>query len=100
MTHRVIVSPRARGQIEAIDRWWRENRLAAPALFRQELAAALDLVAAAPESGTRYRSSPVPRVRRALLRSTRYHVYYVVRPGTIEVLAVWSAVRGTGPRLR
>jgi plasmid stabilization system protein ParE len=100
MTPRVTLSPRAKGEIEAIDRWWRANRPAAPRLFRQELAAALDLVVIARRSGHRYWGSPVPRVRRVLLRSTRYHVYYVVRTAEIEVLAVWSAVRGTGPDLR
>jgi plasmid stabilization system protein ParE len=100
MTPRVILSPRAKGEIEAIDRWWRANRPAAPTLFRQELAAAFDLVVIAPRAGHRYWGSPVPRVRRVLLRSARYHVYYVVRAAEIEVLAVWSAVRGTGPGLR
>jgi len=96
----VILSPRAKGQIEAIDRWWREHRPAAPRLFRQEIAAAFALVAIAPRCGRPYQASPVPRVRRVLLRATRYHVYYVVRATEIEVLAVWSAVRGTGPELR
>jgi len=38
-------------------------------------------------------------VRRVLLRSSRYHVSYVVREEDAVVLAVWGAVRGTGPDL-
>jgi hypothetical protein len=31
---------------------------------------------------------------------TRYHVYYrVAGPDQVRVVAVWSAVRGRGPRL-
>ncbi|MBW1905997.1 MAG: type II toxin-antitoxin system RelE/ParE family toxin [Deltaproteobacteria bacterium] len=100
MTRRVVLAARAKRHVGAIDHWWREHRPAAPGLFRQELAAAFELVVIAPQSGRRYRASPVLHVRRVLLRSTRYHVYYVGRDNDIEVLAVWSAVRGTGPDLR
>lgn len=34
------------------------------------------------------------------MAETRYHVYYrVVGPEHVRVLAIWSAVRGRGPRL-
>jgi plasmid stabilization system protein ParE len=93
----VVVAPRADRQIDAIDRWWRAHRSAAPDLFQDELGAALELLAFAPFSGQRYRSARRPDVRRTLLRATRYHVYYIVRKTDVYVLAVWSAVRGTGP---
>ena len=38
-------------------------------------------------------------LRRVLLRSTGYHVYYVVRGEVIIVVAVWNALRGAGPDL-
>jgi hypothetical protein len=31
------------------------------------------------------------------MRRTRYHVYYRVTDDTLEVLAIWHAVRGEGP---
>lgn len=38
--------------------------------------------------------------RRLLLPETRHHVYYrVVGAEHVRVLAIWSAVRGRGPRL-
>ena len=49
--------------------------------------------------GRSYAHSTVKNVRRVLLRSTRYHVYYVVLTDTVVVLTVWSAVRGSGPDL-
>jgi hypothetical protein len=35
-----------------------------------------------------------------LLKATRYHVFYTVTSDEIRVLAVWSAVRRSGPDLR
>jgi plasmid stabilization system protein ParE len=98
----VIVVPDAELQIRAIDGWWRENRLAAPALFSEELAAAIELIAGAPRIARRRRHRGVPGLRRVLLRATRYHIYYA--PSTegscLFVLAVWSALRGKTPPLR
>lgn len=95
----VVVVPDAELQIRTIDGWWRENRLAAPALFAEELAAALDLIASAPRIGRRRRHAAIPNLRRLLLRATRYHLYYAPAPigERLLVLAVWSAVRGQPP---
>ena len=97
----VFIVPEADAQIGEIDDWWRENRTAAPDLFAQELAAALALIETWPLVGRRRRHRGVPGLRRVLLRSTRYHLYYVpVDEARLFVLAVWSAVRGRAPRLR
>ena len=94
-----IVSPEAEAQIETIDTWWRRNRPAAPDLFREELASAAITIRTLPQMGHRVRHRVVKGLRRVLLRASRYHVYYVVHADTIHVLSVWSAVRGSGPRL-
>ena len=85
-------------QVATIDEWWRANRHKAPDLFVDELADAFALIEAAPTLGRPYASS-VPGVRRVVMRTTRYHVYYRLEGDDIVVLAVWSAVRGRGPRL-
>jgi len=100
VTLQVVIAPEAERQAREIDRWWRENRAAAPGLFLDEFAAAVELIGDMPLAGRRYMGGPVRGVRRVLLRSTRYHVYYVVRKSEALILAVWSAVRGTGPDLR
>ncbi len=41
----------------------------------------------------------VKGLRRILLRAARYHVYYVTDADTVFVVALWSAVKGTGPDL-
>jgi uncharacterized protein (TIGR04222 family) len=65
-----------------------------------ELADTFALVAAAPQLGRPYGATDVPGARRVLMRATRYHVYYVPEgEEDVVVLAVWSAVRGRGPRL-
>ena len=86
-------------QIEAVDLWWRENRPAAPGLFVEELAACFDLLERLPHVGRRYAHHEARGLRRVLLRSTGYHVYYVVRGEVIIVVAVWNALRGAGPDL-
>jgi plasmid stabilization system protein ParE len=85
--------------ILAIDDWWREHRLASPDLFSDELADTFAVVASAPQLGRPWTSTDVPGVRRVLMRATRYHVYYRIDGDDVTVLAVWSAVRGRGPRL-
>lgn len=100
MSPAVVISPEAEAQIRAIDQWWRRNRAAAPDLFVQELAEALAALQALPAAG---RSAPHPEIkglRRILLRAARYHVYYVADDEAVFVLAVWSAVKGTGPNLQ
>lgn len=95
----VVVTPEAERQILALDAWWRANRTAAPGLFTEELAAAFEILAEAPQIGRRFRHSTISDVRRILLRTTRNHIYYKIHKGSAVVLAVWSAVRGTGPGL-
>lgn len=102
MKARVIVQPEAADQVLVIDSWWRENRLAAPSLFTNELAAALGLLADAPGAGRRYSAREIPGLRRLMLPASRYHVYYVhdSEEGIVYVIAIWSALRGRGPSLR
>lgn len=93
----LIVSRRARSEIERVDRWWIENRPAAPDLFFNELRDAFDFIRRTPNGGLRYRNRQ--GVRRVLLRGSRYHVYYEIEPTRIAILSVWSAVRGRGPKI-
>jgi plasmid stabilization system protein ParE len=95
----VLLAPQAQTQVRTIDDWWRENRTAAPDLFAEELAAALSLLARAPRLGRRYTHPTVNGVRRVLMRSTRYHLYYIIHADTVLVLSVWSGQRGAGPIL-
>jgi plasmid stabilization system protein ParE len=93
----VVVAEPAERQLRIIDDWWRRNRLAAVDLFAEEFASAIDTLAAHPGVGARVRRRKVKGLRRFLLRATRYHVYYVATDRAVTVLAVWSAVRGSGP---
>ena len=86
-------------QIVAIDDWWRANRPKAPDLFVDELADTFALVEAAPMLGRPWTPTEVSGVRRVVMRATRYHVYFRMDGADVVVLAVWSAVRGRGPRL-
>jgi plasmid stabilization system protein ParE len=97
---RVRLTPDAVAQIDTVDRWWCDNRPAAPDLFADELAHALALIASLPFAGRPLRRPRMKGVRMLLLRATRYHVFYVVDANEIQVLSVWSAVRRSRPNLR
>lgn len=90
MSLNVRTAPEADAQIGAVDDWWRRNRLAAPDLFLEELAASFDVIGCTPQIGRPYRQSPVPGTRRVLLTGSRYHVYYVPFTTEVRVLAVWG----------
>jgi plasmid stabilization system protein ParE len=100
VTSRVTTTPEAERQLVEIDGWWRENRPSAPDLFVREFTAVSELIVTAPLAGRLYRDAHYPHVRRLLMRATRYHVYYMLQGETAFIVAVWSAVRGTGPDLR
>jgi len=101
VSRRVWATPQAEAQAHAADTWWREHREASAELFCQEFAGAADMLAVAPEIGRLYPAGGVPGLRRLLLPRSRYHVYYVhdSENDEVAVLAVWSAVRGRGPKL-
>jgi plasmid stabilization system protein ParE len=83
----VRITPEADQQIATIQAWWTEHRPAAPNLFIEELAGGLDIIARMPRAGRRCRHRVVPGLRRLLLRSSRYHVYYAPAGNTLFVLA-------------
>lgn len=95
MILKVKLTRRATREVRTISVWWRANRLLAPHLFEKELDAALEWLAASPESGQVYEVPGGRAVRRTLLRRSRYHVYYELDVATDElrVLSVWHASR-------
>ena len=99
MSVRITASSQADDDIRTIDEWWRANRPTARGLFAEELGEAMALLAASPDIGHHYLHQQIPGLRRIILRSTRYHLYYVLADDLVTVLAVWSAVRGRGPKL-
>ncbi len=94
-------TPRARRQAAEAEDWWRRNRTASPDLFFEEFLKTLDLLEDTPDMGSPVPRKQMPGLRRVLLPLTRYHGYYVHDEiaGELVILAVWSAVRGRGPRL-
>jgi plasmid stabilization system protein ParE len=99
-SYRVEFSPEALGHVEQIAAWWEENRPARPALFRDELEAAVCRLETAPRGGVFYGRTRIA-LRRLFMPRTRYHVYYTVEEtdGLVRVHAVWHASRGHAPSL-
>jgi len=69
--------------------------------IEENLAAALDVLAAQPLAGSMSNSSRLRGIRRVYLSRIRYHLYYRadVAGRKIDVLACWHASRGRSPRL-
>ncbi len=97
----VVISPTAQGHIDKITGWWRENRPKNPTLFEDELEKATQQLAAFSNAGLPYRESVGGTIRRLLLRNSRYYVYCRVfdEHSIVQIMAVWHASRGRGPRL-
>jgi plasmid stabilization system protein ParE len=93
--HRVELSPEALGHAQHIRAWWRENREAAPDLFVDELAQALQKLERFPQLGPAYSRAEIEGMRRILLPQSRYHAYYTVveDPDTVRVHAIWHIAR-------
>ena len=91
------VAARAAGEIERAERWWFENRPAAPDAFRADLHGAFTLLLRQPGVGIKVGNTKLPGVRRLYLGRIRYFVYYQLRSDKLIVLSVWHSSRGKGP---
>ena len=100
MQKRVLIAPQAEAQIRAIDAWWRRHRKRSSDLFSRELGEALATLEIASKAGRRYPHPAIQGLRRIPLRATRHHVYYLAGKDAVVVLAVWGAVKGSGPDLK
>ena len=86
--------------MEAAAAWWAANRPAAPNALRDDLAAALKLIAEQPACGVPV-ASRFPGLRRIHLARVGYNVYYRLAPRLrqVQVVAMWHARRGSPPPL-
>ncbi|MEO6602128.1 MAG: type II toxin-antitoxin system RelE/ParE family toxin [Polyangiaceae bacterium] len=98
---KLIFSEEAENDVEAIDAWWRENRLDAPRLFAEGLASVCQAIQRRPLILKPYSERRGMVIRRWQLERTEQHVYYVadIDNDTITVLRVWGARRKRGPKL-
>jgi plasmid stabilization system protein ParE len=94
---RVVATPEADTDAQRVDEWWSQHRGAAPNLFVEELADAIALLGMEAGVGVRFPHSAIPGLRRYLLRSTRYHLYFVYTDDLVVIIAIWGATRGTTP---
>lgn len=95
----VRVTKRAQAQIDRAATWWDQNRLLAPEAFDEDLAGAFSLVGVQPGVGAPVLNARTQGVRRVHLARIHYHLYYRVRGGQVEVLALWHTSRGSAPNL-
>ena len=89
----LVATPEAEVDARQIDEWWVAHRGASD-LFLEELTHALDLLAVEPGIGIRVAHQDIPELRRYLLRTTRYHVYFAYSDDLIVIVGIWGATRG------
>lgn len=96
----VQLSDEAKRQAKEIHAWWCAHRDAS-GLFKEELAAAKQILRRDADQRGVYCYEAGQAVRRLLLRKTHYHLYYVIEEDLqlVRIVAIWGAVRGTGPKL-
>ena len=96
---KVRVTKRAQTHIDRAALWWDENRPLALGALDEELKEAFSFLSVEPGIGAPALNVGAEGVRRVHLARVRYYLYYRVRRGQIEVLALWHTSRGTGPFL-
>ncbi len=91
----------AQRQAADIEGWWAENRPAASSLFAQEFRDTLEFIRTNPGVGIGWPTDRHPDLRRVIMPRTRHHLYFRVDVPSqvVQVLAVWGAPRGSGPKL-
>jgi len=99
LTFQIEFTDAATGQAEAATTWWRANRLAAPALFDDELAYALDLLARMPPPTQVWGEVEGKPVRKVRLPRTGHALYFTIEDDLVTVHALWHGARGSGPPL-
>ena len=82
-------TPQAEVQAEEAAAWWRVNRPAAPTLFADELAGALDLLRGAPDLSRRYRRARIPGVASTVAAGDS--VPRVLRPRRARLQRAWCS---------
>ncbi len=96
----VRFSKRAEREAARTNTRWRTDRPAAPDLFLDELATAIELLLVSPEMGTPFGTwQGTHLVRRVLLERSNYHLFYAIEADAIVLLSIWGTRRGRGPRL-
>lgn len=100
MTFQIEFTDAATAQAEAAATWWRANRLAAPALFDDELAYALDLLTRMPPPTQVWGEVEGKPVRKVRLPRTGHALYFTIEDDLVTVHALWHGARGSGPPLR
>jgi plasmid stabilization system protein ParE len=100
MKHEVLFAPEAETQAQIAAGWWKTNRPSAPQLFEQEVAAAVERLATAPDAGIAF-DVESGSFRRLVMSRTAFHLYYEVDESThqVWVVSIWGAKRGRRPRL-
>ena len=96
---KVRVTKRAQVQFDRAALWWDQNRPLAPEALDEELAEAFSLLSTEPGIGAPVLNVRAEGVRRLHLARVHYYLYYRVRRGQVEVLALWHTSRGTTPHV-
>lgn len=94
---RVDFSARAKKELARAIRWWMDNPGGRPPVLDAVQLAVMG-IAKLPERGAPFKTMRGHQVRRLLLHSVQYYLYYRVEPHRVLVLALWATARARAPR--
>lgn len=94
-----VIKARAKREIERLAEWWSINRTAAPGAVRLDVEGVLFVVTQHPGLGNMVENGRRIQVRRYLMSRTQHWLYFRVKNNVVEVLSVWSTIRGKDPKL-
>lgn len=92
------ISGRARRELRRLDKWWRQNRDYKD-VFINEFESMIKVLEDKPNIGRPYRTASGKDVLYVLMRKTRHHIFYVIKDDELEIVSVWGAGRGHGPKV-
>jgi len=95
----VRLTRRAAAEIREAAAWWAASRAAAPDAVREELRRVFALISTQPRVGAVARNAALKGVRRVHLSRVHHHLYYRLKAGRVEILALWHARRGKEPNV-
>ncbi len=95
----IKVTPVADAHIKQASGWWLANRDKAPHAFKEEFERGFALISHRPEMSAAATNVKLKGVRRIHLARVRSYLFYRVKEGRVEVLALWHSSRKRDPIL-
>lgn len=98
---KIVITKRARRQLDRIEAWWHEHRDKAPERFEDELEQATEFLKHTPTLAKVYVTRRSRVIRWVLLPKTKVKLYFWhdEAAAAVNILTAWGGQRGREPKL-